>query len=249
LTDLVLDTSNLPNRIWVAGMSLQRDPSPVSLLPRRFESKVRTSNLGMQIDRCAIDEGYPNILNKIDLSMQWRNVGMNGEVEDFLASLSNAGQPFDVALFKRESDFFDGDGTTKDFTLQRRVVGPQFFTDNPDVQTLPYFQLRSTRFSAQFGTSGVTETTITDPSKIVYKTAATIDTGGPASDEIWIEEDGHSKGNRLDTKIRLGTAPADGHDTLRITYIPLMRMFIASDSGRTFEAKLQMGRAFLFTEQ
>lgn len=245
-----LDTSNLPNRLWVAGVSLQRDPVPVAILPRRFESKARTSNLGMQMDRCAIAEGYPNILNKIDVAVTYRNVGMEGDTENHLNSLANVGQPFDVALFKQESDFFDGDGAATDFTVQRRVVGPTFLAANPDVTVFEFFQLRATRFSAQFGTSGVTETTITDPSKIKYKTAATIiSDGDPNSDEIWIEEEGHAYGNRLDTKIRMGTAPADGHDTLRISYIPLMKMFIASDSGRTFQQKLEMGRAFMFTEQ
>lgn len=245
----VLENSSLDNHIWVAGMKIGRGPARVDLRPQRAEATTVTSNLGKRRDRVFIDDGYPNVPNKIDLSLTWPDV-REDVILEHLTSLSNIGQPFDVAVFKQESDFFDGDGLNKVFYLQRRVVGPTFYSDNPETELFPNYQIRPTSFAAQFGTSGATPTTITNPAKLIYKTAATIDgPGSPAADEIWIEEDGHAKGDRLDTKIIIGTAPADGHDTFRVTYIPLMRMLISSDSGRAFETKLRMARSFVFTEQ
>lgn len=244
----VLETSGINNLIWVAGQFLSRDPLPIQLTAQRFETKTRMSNAGLQVDRLMVDEGWPNVMTRLALSLPWPNV-VEPSLLNHLTSLSSMGQPFDVVVWKQEDDFFDGDGTTKTFYLQRRVVGPVFYSlVGSAVTDYGDYPLRATRFSASFGTAGVTETTVTGV-KVIYKTAATIDTGNPAADEVWIEEDGHAQGNLLLTKTRWGTAPADGNDTARITYIPLMRMLVDSDSGRTFEAARTMSRAFRLIEQ
>ncbi len=237
---------------WVAGQPIR--PLPLTISPQRFEAKQRTSNLTMRVYRCFVAEGYPNVLTKINLSVQWKLVHPE-TTRDHLTAVANMGQPCEVALFKQETDFFDGDGTTQDFTLQRLVLGPTWktaalaaipgaFLDRPE------YALRVTMYDVPFGTLGATETVITG-ANVVYKTSSNIDTSDPSSGEVWIEEDGHDSddlGTRV-TKIRFGDVPAEGHDTVRVTYIPLMRMILDSDAGRSFETPNQMGRSFRFTEQ
>lgn len=243
----IQETSDLRNKVWAAGVSFGRSPMPILISPRRFENKTRTSNLGLRVDRCFIAAGYPNVLNKIDINLTYSDVREPGLIEH-LSSLANVGQPVDVALFKQEQDFFDGDGIATTFYLQRRVIGPAFFAANTQVQVYDDYALRVTLYSGQFGTVGVTPTEI-GSDHIIYKNSSTIDTGDPAVGYVWIEEGGHPVGDRLDTKVRFNTATVDAHDSLRITYLPLMRMLVDSDSGRTFQQNLQMGRSFKFTEQ
>lgn len=241
----VIEDSILKNRVWVAGVPLARDPVPVVIIPKRFESKQRLSNGAMQTDRLFVLVGMPNIFNRIEMNVAWKDVREQNTLEH-LTSLANMGQAFDVALYKQEADFFDGDGVSTRFLIQRRVVGDAFFAANPLIENWPDFALKATRYSAPFGLVGSTGTDFTT---VTYKTTTSIEVSAPAAGEIWVEDGGHLYGNLLISTVRVGTAPAAGNDTFRIIYIPLMRMLIDSDSGRSFQEKLAMSRAFKFVEQ
>lgn len=234
----------LRNRLWIAGRSVSRDAVPVRFVPKRFELKTRTSNLGLRVDRPFVVTGMPNVVTRLELEISWKDL-REPDLLEHLTSLANVGQAFDVIVFKQEADFFDGDGVSTTFLMQRRAVPAAFYASYSAITVMPDYALKATRFSAQYGLVGTTGTDLTT----VPKTEATINTGSPGAGDIWIATDGHALGNLIVCTVRVGTAPPSGHDVLRISYIPLMRMFVDADQGRNFQEALQMGRQFKLTEQ
>lgn len=243
------DVSGIRHKIYLAGRMLIRDPSPVQLAPARWESRTRLSNMGMRVDRGFIASGYPNILDKVSVMVPYSNVAESTLLEH-LTTVASIGQPFDLCTFKQHKDVFDCDGTRTLFFLQRRVAAPVIEVIEPGFGAEYANAGVTTRieiFASPYGTAGVTPTT---PYTVVYKTEAQIAAGTPASGEAWISSDGFSIGGTLSkaASMELNPAPAAGTDCLIVTYVPLYRMTIESDAGRTFSEALTEARSLRLTE-
>lgn len=227
------------NRIWIGGKFAARDPVPIQVTLRRFEVKTRTSNLGMRVDRCFTLEGMPNVHNRAEIVLPWPDLRESGLLEH-VDILANIGQPFELGLWKHVYDVFDGDGESKDFLLQRRLLLPTVVpaTEFDDYPT------RVIVYDGPYTAPGVTPAEPT----IVEKTSSTIDTGDPSAGTVWIETDGHQVGNVWVTKIRFGTAPPDFSDCVVVPYLPLYVVVVDQESPRSYERALVEQRGLRLVE-
>lgn len=226
-------------RIWIGGMTSTRDPMPVQITPKRFETKTRTSNLATRVDRCFTMEGMPNVRNRREFALPWADLREEGLLEhlDILAAI---GQPFGLGLWKQETDVFDGDGVATTFYLQRRLLIPGVVPQT----SYPDFPTRVIVYDKPYIDPTKTATELT----VVDKTAATIDTGTPGAGEAWVETDGRQFGNLWASKMRLGTAPPDEHDCLVAIYLPLYEVVIDAEQPRSYAQALVEPRSIRFIE-
>jgi hypothetical protein len=230
------------NRFFIGGKAFERDPLPV-LSVKRSEAKNITSSLALHVDRLYIAPGLPNILQRHEFSLDWKDLRQPGLLEH-LDRLASIGQPFDVAVWKQVYDVFDSDGSNKTFYLQRRqAVSHNLPGGVPQVAFADY-ATRVTVMSAPYGTVGATESDLT----VVSKTTSNIDSGSPSSGEAWIDEDGQMLGGRFICKMRLNAAPSTGHDMLIATYLPLYKMVIDQENPRQYGEKLVEPRGYRFVE-
>lgn len=227
------------NLIWLGGKNTARDPVPVQITPKRFETKTRTSNLAMRVDRCFTMTGMPNVRNRREFTLPWADV-REPELIEHLDVLAAAGQPFGLGIWKQETDVFDGDGENTTFFLQRRQLLAVVMPSTP----YPDYPTRVIRCDKSYLDPTHAETELT----VVDKTAATIDTGDPGAGEAWIETDGHQIGNLWVSKMRLGTAPPDAHDCLVAIYLPLYEVVIEAEQPRQYAIALVEQRSLRLVE-
>jgi hypothetical protein len=227
------------NRIYIAGRTFERDPVPITLTPRRYESKIRTSNLGLRVDRPFIFAGFPNVPMSYEAMLPYPNVG-DSPLLEFLGLITSMGQPFDFAVWKQHYDVFDADGANKTFYLQMRQAVAFNLPAGTPATVFPDYATRIDVYSTPLGS--VPEPTPT-PLSVVHKDSTNINTGNPASGEAWVEDDGHMVGNRWVSTVRLGDAPAAGQDLIVASYIPLPKMIVDAESPRTYPTKLVETRA------
>jgi hypothetical protein len=245
------DTSGIRHKVYMAGRLLERDPAPIQLAPKRWEGKVRLSNNASHIDRGYIEPFFPNILDKVDIMLPYSHVAETALLEH-LSTVLAIGQPFDVCTFKQHKDVFDGDGSQKVFYLQRLPAMPMMEAFEPGIgaaYAIDGFSTRVELFSAAYGSSASAVTPSTTLT-VTYKTETEIAGGTPGAGVAWVSSDGFSVEGSLmrGATIKLGTAPANAHDSLIVTYIPLYRMAVESDSGRTFNQALQEARNIKLSE-
>lgn len=233
---------DLRNKIWLGGRGVRRDPVPVTVSLKPFEAQTRMADGSLRVDRLLL-EGYPNKFNRFQLGLTFNTVREAPQLE-LIDSLLALGQPFDVCLFKQAYDFFDGDGATKEFVIQRRIAQP-IVQSAIGVTWYPDYATQLYRYAGPYGDPASAETVLT----VTIKTSATMDTGTPGANDAWVEQEGHADGNKLVTRVRLGTAPVANADVLKAVYLPYMRMVIESDAGRTYDRGLQESRSFKLTEQ
>lgn len=225
-------------RVWLGKNFISRDPLPIQITAKRFQTLTRTANAGTRVDRL-FTPGLPNIRNRREFNLPWSTIAEPALLEH-IDILTAIGQPFGLGLWKQEYDVFDGDGVSKTFYLQRRqllpaVVPPTEFPDYPTrvvLYDLPYTDPASV----------ATELTV------VQKLSADIDTGGPAAGEAWVESDGSQIGNLWVSKMRLGTAPPLASDCLVAIYLPFYQVVIDQDAPRSYAQALQEPRTLKLVE-
>lgn len=239
MTDDVRQQGGIRNRMWIAGRFVERDPVPIQVTPKRFDAKVRTSNLGMRIDRPFTMAGMPNIRNRREFVLPWSDLREPGLLEH-LDTLAAIGQPFGLGLWKQDYDVFDGDGANKTFYLQRRQLLPAVTPPT----SFPDYPTRVTVYDRSYLEDGATPTSLT----VVAKTSSDIDTGDPGAGEAWIEGDGHQVGNLWVSKMRLETAPPDAHDCVVVAYLPLYQVVIDTDQPRSYGIAGQEPRSIRMVE-
>jgi hypothetical protein len=236
------DTQQQPGirtRIWLADRFLGRDPVPLEIRPKRFDAKTLTSNLSLRIDRPYLGEGLPNLRNRHEFRLPWKTV-MEAEQIEHLDMLSSVGQPFDLGLWKHVYDFFDGDGTTTTFYLQRRQLLPNV----TPLTEYPSYPTTATFYDAPYGTVGATATSKT----VVQKTTADIAGGSPSSGEVWVEDTGHKIGGFWLSTVECAEAPADVHDALVIAYMPLYAVVIDEEGPRSYSEGMVEPRDYRLVE-
>jgi hypothetical protein len=208
---------------WIGNRHVFRGPAPLGIVPRRFDAKTRTSNLGLRVDRPYLGAGLPNIRSRHDLNMPWRTV-QEPVVIEHLDILTNTGQPFDIAVWKHVYDVFDGDGTTKTFYLQRRQIPEDLY-----VTAYLSYPTRAIFYDAPYSdpAAGATEKTV------VQKTTAEM-SGTPSAGEVWIEETGHRAGGLWLSTVKCAEAPDDAFDSFVVAYMPLYSMVIEQEQPRQY---------------
>lgn len=226
-------------RIYLAGMICERSPQSVQLTQKRFQVSTRTSNLGLRVDRAFTMAGMPNVRNRRELTLPWPTI-TEPPLLEHIDRLVAAGQPFGVGIWKQEYDVFDGDGDATTFYLQRRQLLPVL---TPDAMPADY-PTRVTVYDKSF----LDPTATPDELDVVDKTAATIDTGDPASGEAWIETDGHQVGNIWVSKVRLGDPAPLASDCLIAAYLPLYTMVVDQEQPRSYAQALQEPRSLKLVE-
>jgi hypothetical protein len=232
------EQGGIRNQIYLAGQNFSRGPVPITFTPKRFDSKIRTSNLGLRVDRPFVVAGYPNVPMTHEITMPWPTITEEALLE-WIGVLLSMGQPFDVCIWKQVRDVFDGDGSTTAFYLQNRMAVAANLPVGSPLVSFPDYEPRVDIYSAAFGSVPVPTTTA---KTVVHKTAATIDAGSPAAGEAWVEDDGHLLGNRWLTKVRLDAAPADAKDIMVATYIALFKMVIDQETARSYADSLREPR-------
>ena len=235
------DTQQQPgiqNPVWIGGRLIIRGPTNPEIRPKRFEAKTRTANTGLRIDRPYLGAGLPNLRSRHELHLPWRTV-QESDLLDHLDTLAALGQPFDVGLWKHVYDVFDGDGTTKTFYLQRRQLRPNVTpaTDYPSYPTTATF------YSATYGTTGATAT----PKTVVQKSTGSM-SGTPDAGEVWVENTGHRTGGLWLSTVKCAEAPANVHDALVISYMPLYSMTIDEEDPRVYPAGIVEPRGWRLSE-
>lgn len=233
----------LRNRIYVGGKVFSRDPVPVTVSIERFEAKTRTANLSLRVDRAFILTGQPNILDRHEILLPWRDL-RESDMLEHIGLLAAVGQPFDVGVFKQMYDVFDGDEVTTDFFLQRRIMlsQPQVLPFVPVI--FPDWPIRILRFNIPMLDPAAVSTELA----ITYKLSVDMDTGTPGPDEVFVEQDGHQLGDLWLTRIRLGSAPCADHDVLVAIYLPLYRMVVDQDLPRSYGEALVEPRGLKLVE-
>lgn len=236
---LIQQQAAIRSPVWIGGRYASRDPVPVQITTKRFEVKTRTSNLAMRVDRCFTLAAMPNIHNRAEFVLPWADVRESNLLEhlDVLAAI---GQPFELGLWKQVYDVFDGDSIATSFLLQRRPLLPAVTA--PTV--LPDYPTRVIVYDGPYTAPASTPTEL----EVVDKLAATIDSGTPASNEAWIETDGHQIGNAWVATMRLGTAPGDFSDCVIAQYLPLYTVVIDQESARSYAAALVEPRGLKLVE-
>jgi len=233
--------------LWIAGRFSLRSPLP-TVTRTRLEKLTQTANGARRGDRLFVTDGLPNILELFSFALSWTELQVAGLLE-YADMLQGVGQPFFFGLWKHFYPVYDVDGTTKRFLLPRL---PLFIGDgdNPDLDMAtppgawPDYPLRVTRYDKP-----LTDPTATaSPMTVVAKTAATIETGNPSSGEAWVESDGHASGLAMYSTLRLGTAPASGHDTLSVAYIPAFRVVVEGEDPRAYQPGLSEPRGLKLAE-
>jgi len=230
------------HRVWMGNKVLIRDPLPIQITPRRFETKTRTSNLGLRVDRAYTMEGFPNIRNRREFSLPWRDL-READLLEHLDVLAAVGQPFPLGLFKLETDVFDGDGENTTFYLQRRqlIYAPGGMIPNP--RPLDW----ETRIRV-FDKSYLDSTAVELPVCVVQVPQADIDTGGPTGADVWVSVEGEQFGNVWASKVRFGTAPPDATDNIIAHYLPLYEVVIDQENSRSYGENLMEPRALKMVE-
>jgi len=230
------------SKIWLGGKLLSRDPVPVQMTSRRIEVQTRTSNLTLQTDRAFIAAGLPNVLQSYEFTLPWSDLREPALLEH-LDILEAVGQPFDLGLWKQETDVFDGDATTTDFYLRRRQLMKAGV--NPTEGVFADFETRV----VQYDGPAWDRTSAPNEVAVVSKTHADIDSGGPGPGECWIEEEGQDIGNGLwVSKLRMGSAPPAEADCLVAIYLPLYRVAIKQAKARSYAQALVEPRTLELVE-
>jgi hypothetical protein len=242
MTAEIRQQNAIRNRVYIAGKSSVRDPL-VQVTKKRFETKTTMVNQAVRADRLFVDLGMPNILTRMEFLIGWADLREAGLLEhvDRLASI---GQPFDFAIWKQEYDFFDGDGGTTDFLLQRRQAVAYNLPGGIPATVFADYATRFTSFSDPYGTPSATESELT----VEHKNSGNIDTSGPSAGQVWVEDDGHLLNNRWVSTVRCGTAPAKKADILVATYLPLCKVVVDVEQPRNYREKLVESRQFRFIE-
>ena len=239
------------NAIYVGGLSItQRDPLAV-VTPRNMSAITQTSNLGRRKDRPFVAVGMPDERDDSSISLPWPNLLEAGALET-LDQVAASGQPVTLCWWKHRYDFWSGDGSNKTFYLQGRQILP-IFTPTAGGGHLGNIKSYQTRIQRWSGTRFASGSTLTqeyndDNTKLVHKTSSTINTGIPASDECWIEDDGHldsETGLRIST-VRFGTAPANANGCAVAMYIPGDEYVIAKEDPRPYDRPNLESRGFTF---
>ncbi|MDQ6892202.1 MAG: hypothetical protein M3167_06300 [Acidobacteriota bacterium] len=245
-----LDRGGILHSLYMGGKILKRDPNPIQLAPLRWETRTRTANMSLRVDRGFILAGLPNVLDKQAIVVPYRNVPETDLLEH-LTALLGVGQPFDVCMWKQHREVYDTDGAATTYFLQRRPASPTmqpFVAEGTNLEIIfPEYATRVEFYSASYGSApGLTVTRST----VVYKTEAQIAAGSPAPGEAWIGTDGKALGGSLAliSSMKFGTAPAAGVDRLIVSYVPLYRMTVESDAGRSFAAALEEARSIKLAE-
>jgi len=239
--------SGIKNPVYIGGVSFDRGPNPVVLNVIRAEAKNRNVALGLAVDRLLVGTGYPNVMNTHEITNVWPDI-REAKLLDQLGVLTAMGQPFDVCIWKLTRDVFSGDGVTKDFFIQRRALSPTVNVPTGIPSTsFPDYDTTVELWSGPLGQ--IPAPTLTTSFTVVHKTNATIDSSDPASGEAWIEDDGRDVGGgHYIAKVRLGAAPPDADDVLKITYVPLYRMTIDQQAQQSFGPKLVEPRGIKLVE-
>lgn len=239
-------TSGLRTRLWIAGKFLnRRDPVPVVVTRKRLEAKTPMSNGMVHVDRLFVTDGLPNTPETFEFALSWDTI-TEPDILEHLDTLQGVGQLFYVGIWKQFYPVYDGDGTTARLLLPRLQLwgGPDSASSlvTPPVEWEEY-STRVTVYDRPYGPGAVpTELTV------VHKTAANIETGNPSADEVWIEDDGHAAGSAVYSTMRFGTAPPDGHDRVRVAYIPAFRVAFDSEEARSYSRALQEPRILKLLE-
>ena len=230
------------SRIWLGGKFISRDPVPIQIVPQRFETKTRTMNLAMRVDRAFSSPGFPNIRNRRGFVLPWTDL-REPEMLEHLDILSNIGQPFPLGLWKQEYDVYDNDGQNQTFYLQRRQLLyapggalPVTLWDDYPTRVLVYDK------SYLDAAAVVTEPTI------VQVHQADIDTGDPYPDEVWLSIEGEQIGNLWASKMRFGTAPVEATDNIVVIYLPLYEVILDTEQSRSYSQSLVEPRTLKLIE-
>lgn len=210
---------------------------------KRFETKTRTSNLGMRIDRAYRGPGYPNVPNRKEFSLPWSDI-RQPDLLEHLDILASVGQPFALGLWKQETDVFDGDGETKTFYLQRRqlIYAPTGMIPTPQP---PDYDTRIMVYDRSFLDSAAIKV---EPLNVTQVAPGEIDDGDPYPDEVWIQSEGEQSGNLWRTKIRFGTAPAAATDNIVAIYMPLYTVVVDQEAPRSYAQSLVEPRQLKLVE-
>lgn len=230
-------------RVWLGGKFIGiHDPVPIQITPKRFETKTRTSNLAIRVDR-VFTPGMPNIRNRREFFLPWSDLREPGILQhvDILAAI---GQPIELGLWKPETDVFDGNALTKTFYLQRRQILPAVTPPT----TFPHYPTRIIRYDKSYLDPTATATELV----LVNKTSAEINAGDPGSGSsgnlAWVEKEGDQFGNVWRTKVKLYTAPPDALDCLVAIYLPLYLVVVEAENQRSYAQSLVEPRGFRLTE-
>jgi hypothetical protein len=231
------EANAIRTRLYIGGDYINRDPVPVQVSITRFEKKNRMSNGSMRVDRMFTAPGFPNIRNRQEIVLPWPDL-REPDLLERLGILCNMGQPFTLGLWKRFYDVFDGDGVNTTFFLQRRQLLP-VVTPDP---TFPDYPTRVVRYSASYPGGTPTELAV------VQKDTGDINTGTPAANEAWVEEQGHMNGALWCSTVRLGTPPPAGPDVLVAMYLPLYEVVVDVEAQRNYAPKLVEPKIVKFSE-
>jgi len=230
--------AGIRTRIWIGGWFSVRDPLP-TVSRRRLEKKTTLDNATVRIDRKVGAIGLPNVLELFQFGLTWADLREPGLLER-IDTYQAIGQPFYVGLWKHFYCVYDGDGSTTDFLLPRL---PLLSIATP-VVPYPDYPTRVTTYDKALTDATATPTELT----VVEKTNSNIATGSPSSGEAWIESDGHAVSGAVYCTMRLGTAPANAHDVLRVAYMPAFRVVIDTEDPRAYGVALNEPRGVKLIE-
>lgn len=223
--------------LWIGGRLFLRDPSPVQINVKRFESTGVVSNGARRMDRLYTAPGFPNVRNRHDVTLPWPTLN-EPDLLQHVDVLQAIGQPFELALWKHVTDVFDGDGETTTFFLQRRQLLPSVTPPT----TFPDYPTRIIRLDASYPVGGHTDLAV------IQKTTATINTGDPGPEEAWLESEGHMNGALWCSTLRVGTPPIAAPDILLAIYLPLYEVMVESEAPRSYAERLREPRSLKTVE-